>query len=231
MYCSEKARLRDNICCNYSRVAFPEVKECEHKASWACPIFKIRLWSSTEQEAGNRQGFTDFFSSLGLPPVSSVHKLKFQLSNDSCSAAGSCHIPVPLQPLSRPLQQLRITGMQQLRSPFSRSPFKTVLFQKGKQWLVLVVLHHSASLLKFTIIKVAGRDSSVRGVSAEETDDPLEALRGLVWKTISASRKLVKKVSAPSSPPTCCSSHSPQLCQGSCFGDCAANRISSMISV
>lgn len=66
--------------------------------------------------------------------------------------------------------------MQPLRSPFSRRPplphFKILLFQKGKQWLVLVALHYSTSLLKFAINKVVGGES--RGVSAEQAVDPLE---------------------------------------------------------
>ena len=125
-----------------------------------------------EQEARNKQGFMAFFSSLGLPPVSPVHKLQSQLSHDLCSAAGSCHIPAPLQPPSRALQQLRITGMQRLRSPFSHPLFKILLLQKGKQWFVLVALHHSASLLKLTRIKVVGGE--FRGVSTEQTVDPLD---------------------------------------------------------
>lgn len=56
--------------------------------------FLNSIVSSREQEEGIDRALA-FFSSLGLPPVSPVHKLQSQVSDDFCSAAGSCRIPAP----------------------------------------------------------------------------------------------------------------------------------------
>lgn len=142
--------------CNYSRVAFPEVKEWEQKASWACPVFKINC---VKQGTGGKEQTGLWPFSPPLDCLQCHQSTSYNLSSPMTSVQlqGAAASLPPLAAPSRALQQLRIKGMQQLRSPSSHPCFKILLFQKGKPWFVLVVPHPSASLLKFTITKVMGK--------------------------------------------------------------------------
>lgn len=128
--------------CNYSKVAFPEVKECEHKASWACPVFKINC---VKHGTGGKEqtGLYGFFFSPPLGCLQCHQRTSYNLSSPM-----TC---VQLQGTATAENNRNAAAQVTFLSP---PHFKILLFQKGKQWLVLVALHHSASLLKFTIIKV-----------------------------------------------------------------------------
>jgi len=125
-----------------------------------------------EQEARNRQAFTAFFSSLGPPSASPVHKLQSQLSKDLCSAAASCRIPAPpaapvkgtataennrnavaqVTVLSLPLQNNPLPERKAMACSGSTAPFSKPLQIHNNQ----------------------GYWGELRGVSAEQTVDPLE---------------------------------------------------------